>query len=240
MNESLSLAGDHESPLETFGFETFRSSSYRMISPPVLRNFQDYWNRLDPDQYLCDGGHYRRRRFGRFVYSLRPSHLERLPDGPFFQSRHHNPLHGGILRQFAPLEPGFAEHSLLHKMIDFHCRRIDVVMPREKWLVYVHQIRILASLQEMGHPSPEGLHQDGHDFVAQILINRSMVSGGASHIYENPKQKIYQQTLLQPLDSILVDDCRVWHFVTPIRPLRFDSSGYRDMLLIDFNPAEER
>src|SRR6478736_8328667 len=59
------------------------------------------WNALPPDNYLKDGGRYRKRRHSCFV-----QHGERLTQSPHrahWQPLEYNALHGGMQRWFEPM-----------------------------------------------------------------------------------------------------------------------------------------
>jgi hypothetical protein len=187
------------------------------------------WQRLPPDEYLADGGRYRQRRYSRF--HLAGGRLELLAHAPFFQSLAFNPVNGGQARLFAPLEPGFAASSALRELVF----ALVEMLPRAEWACGVHQIRTLAD-GGPGRPSPEGIHQDGHHFVAQVMVARTGVEGGRSVVYNGQRRPLHAVTLTRALETLVVDDRRVFHDVSDIHPAG-DGPGHRDMLLVDFVPA---
>lgn len=87
-----------------------------------------------------------------------------------------------------------------------------------------------------GPLAPEGIHEDGHHFVAQVLINREGVTGGESELYDRDRTPIYWTTLLEPYEAIVIDDRRVFHGVSAVRSEAGVRTGVRDMMLIDFFP----
>jgi hypothetical protein len=100
--------------------------------------------------------------------------------------------------------------------------------------VRVHQIRIVALPGEPGLPAPEGVHQDGTDFLALHLVRRQNVAGAESTIYDPGRRPIATYTMRQPLDSFIIEDPRVLHGVTPVHTADGRTPGARDMLGIDF------
>ena len=52
-------------------------------------SFSDTWNDLEQDQFMADGGRYRRRRFSEFVYDNSAGTVTPLRHAPFFQSSDH-------------------------------------------------------------------------------------------------------------------------------------------------------
>jgi hypothetical protein len=102
------------------------------------------------------------------------------------------------------------------------------------WHVEVHQFRIEAHPGEAGHPTPEGLHRDGVDFVLVLLIRRWNIVSGTTTIHDLDSRQLGSFTLADPFDAALVDDRRVYHGVTPVEPLDPFSPAYRDVLVATF------
>ncbi|MET8129946.1 2OG-Fe dioxygenase family protein [Streptomyces sp. NPDC005065] len=57
-------------------------------------------------------------------------------------------------------------------------------------------------------------------FVAQVLINREGITWGESQLYDRERTPIFRTTLLEPLESIVIDDRRVFHGVSGVTPTR--------------------
>ena len=119
---------------------------------------------------------------------------------------------------------------------DFAC--FEVAKPEllaDPWEVWIHQIRIDASGESMVKPAPEGIHHDGHDFIAMHFMGRENVAGGGSFLYDNDKKLLQTHMLERPLDTIYANDHCVMHAVDPIRPVDSALPAWRDMLIIDFD-----
>ena len=109
----------------------------------------------------------------------------------------------------------------------------------ENWFIEAHQFRIKAQPNDIGKPTPEGIHRDGVDFVLMAIINRRNITGGLTKIY-NLEKKLKNQFLLDTfLDIALVDDHQVYHSVTEIQVEDVQKSdiGLRDVLVITFKKA---
>jgi hypothetical protein len=199
------------------------------------------WEHLEPDNYLKDGAHFRLRRFGLFY--LLPSTGELLPlsPAPYFQSAGINTYAGGIERRFAPLLDATRTNKFLHELIKFNFRQfpVDIQMAHQPWEIDVHQFRIIATQNEQGEPTPEGIHHDGDDFNAIHLIRRQNTTGGINTVYDNDRNPLASITLIQPMDSVLVWDPHVMHGVTPIHPKKPTESAIRDVLVIGYNHCPE-
>lgn len=195
------------------------------------------WDDLKLDNYLKDNGRFRQRRFGLF-YML-PSTGELLPLSPaaYIQTRKINTYAGGIARKFAPLLEKTLTNQFLHDLIKFNFRQFPVDSSRthQPWEIDVHQFRIVASQDEQGQPTPEGIHHDGDDFNCIHLIGRQNASGGVNTVCDNNRNPLTTCTLHQPMDSIIVWDPYVMHGVTPIYPTNPSESAIRDVLVIGYN-----
>ncbi len=197
-------------------------------------DFANYWSLLTPDLYMGDGGRYRLRRYGQFETDSDGS-LRQLVHGPYEQPRHINLLNGGIQRQFDPLEPGFAQHPVLHGVLDVLMHIIDAVEGQTTaWNVKLHPYRILAKPGVAGQPTPEGLHRDGVDYVVSMLVKRSNVVGGESTATDVQRQVLTRVTLAEPMQLLILDDVHTLHEVTPVLPSDPSAEAYRDVLVVAF------
>ncbi len=195
------------------------------------------WGNLEPDSYLKDGARFRLRRFGLFYLLPSTWELLPLPPAPYFQSAGINAYAGGIERNFAPLLDATLANQFLHELIKFNFRQfpVDSQMSHKPWEIDVHQFRIVATQDEQGEPTPEGLHHDGDDFNVIHLIRRQNATGGTSTVCDNDRNLLASCTLRQPMDSVLVWDPHVMHGVTPIHPENPSEPAIRDVLVIGYN-----
>lgn len=219
------------------------TAGYAHLSPELLdprragcteqqvSEFVDSWNALPRDPYisaLATAG--RQRRYGRLA--VLEESIGVLPPAPFVQSDDVNPVFGGIERKFAELDPAVAASPVLASLIRLvgECLPVpDLVWPSD---LGIHQIRVPALLDTDGEPTPEGIHQDGHRFVAQVFIGRTAIEGGQSTFYEDGRA-VYEAYLTHPFECLMVDDRRMFHGVSSISPIG-SAPGWRDMLLLDF------
>jgi hypothetical protein len=102
----------------------------------------------------------------------------------------------------------------------------------KSWHVEIHQFRIEASADKSGEPTPEGMHQDGVDWVLVLLVRRENVASGETRIADLRRNFIGAFVLAEPFDSALVNDARVYHGVTSIAPLDPTRPTWRDVLVV--------
>jgi hypothetical protein len=198
--------------------------------------FASSWDYLGLDRFMADGGRYRRRRFAAFEISA--DAIVRKPHQPHYQSRDYNPLNGDIERWFEPVLDENADHPFLRTLLDVSRWAftsagisVDAGWP---WHAEMHQFRIEAMPEGVGHPTPEGMHRDGVDWVCVMLIKRENVLSGTTEIFDDSTESVNRFTLTEPLDTVFLNDTRVRHGVTPILRLTPEHEGYRDVLVLTF------
>jgi hypothetical protein len=159
-----------------------------------------------------------------------------LPQEPYFQPEGENPYAGGINREFAPLLPDTVHNPFLQALVRSTFACLPVTGPRQgkTWEVRIHQVRIVASPGKPGLPAPEGIHQDGTTFLTLHMVRRRNVVGGKSTIYDLDRKPIQDYTMREPLDSMILEDPRIMHGVTPVRSADGLTVGVRDLLGVDF------
>ncbi|MFL6658566.1 MAG: 2OG-Fe dioxygenase family protein [Massilia sp.] len=218
--------------------DALRTSGYALLAPhdvaalagcslADLDTLAASWDALAPDNYLKDGGRYRRRRHSCFIQD--GAQLTQTPHRAHWQPVEYNALHGGMHRLFEPVEPATvslpAWGQLLRALGDV-CTKVRDAHP---WFVEAHQFRI-DTLDGIGRPTPEGAHRDGVDFVAVLLVGRHHIKGGETRVFEAAGPDGKRFTMLAPWTLLLLDDARVIHESTPIQPT--GENGHRDTLVL--------
>jgi hypothetical protein len=214
--------------------------SEELYIPPHLQNawkqLQAEYPAMPVDKFLPDGGAYRFRRYDSFRFNPTNGELELKPHKTYFQDADINHVTGGIVRDFAPLTDTIANNPFLHELIrfDFAQFPIEPHMHSGEWQVDVHLIRVLAQKNQTGHPTPEGIHRDGAEFVTVHLAELDNVTGGESSVYDDDKKHLASFTLQNVMDAYLFNDAVLWHGVIPIHPIVGDK-GVRSILTFDFH-----
>jgi hypothetical protein len=201
---------------------------------PHWRQLREDWNHLEPDRFLRDGATFRLRRYGRFSWDPAGDTLTPLPHEPYQQPADENPYAAGAARQFAPLLPATVQNPILHALVRCTYDQLPVDAEPQRWEVRIHQIRIVATPETPGLPAPEGIHQDGTDFLTLHMVGRHNVIGGETTIYDLARQPLFSYVMQDELDSVILQDPRVLHGVTPVHSADGRSVGTRDLLGIDF------
>ena len=193
--------------------------------------FAASWNDLGLDTYMADGGRYRKRRHAAFAVT--PAGVSRKPAQPHYQSRDFNALNGGVARWFEPVGP-VADGPAFQAIMRLCTGLFDGLTPAPAWHVEAHQFRIEARPGQEGQPTPEGMHQDGVDWVLVLLVGRVNIASGETSIHGLDRRPLGHFTLERPMDAAFVDDHRVFHGVTAVRPLDPGQPAHRDVLVLTF------
>ncbi len=195
--------------------------------------FAASWDDLKLDQYMADGGRYRRRRHA--IYGARAGEaIVRKPHAPHYQGLDYNPLNGGIERWFEPIA-AVGDGPSMATILDFSRATFERLAPDVRaWHIETHQFRIEARPGEPGQPTPEGLHRDGVDYVLVLLIRRHNIAQGTTTIHALDHRLLGSFTLTDPFDAALVNDAQVYHGVTLVEPIDPTASAFRDVLVVTF------
>jgi hypothetical protein len=194
--------------------------------------FASSWNDLPLDTQLPDGHRYRRRRHATLSARAGEDGWRLEPHRPHYQSLDYNVLVGGIERWFEPIRPEIVLGESFDRIVGFCLRFFGAMRPDVGWHIECHQFRIEARPEAAGHPTPEGVHRDGVDYVLVLMVNRTNIESGTTTVHGADGKLLGSFTLSEPLDAALVDDNRVKHGVTAVRPIDPGKVAYRDVLVV--------
>ena len=197
---------------------------------------QELWVNLPADKYMPLESICRFRRYGSFhQYCTMNGLMDRLEAAelrPHWQPEEYNRIYGGKERWFAPLT-GLSQLSYWAQLLiglGTIFRRVDHT---NHWFIETHQIRVTSHLG-IGDPTPEGLHRDGVDFVAIILVNRQGIRGGITHIYSTKENTTTSIMLVDHCSALILADKKVLHRTSVIFSQQIDQPGWRDVLVLTY------
>jgi hypothetical protein len=197
---------------------------------PALAAWRPLWAHLPSDNFLKDGGRYRKRRHSCFV--VNGEQLTQVPHRAHWQPLEYNALHGGMQRLFEPMDAELVSQAAWQNLLLWLGQVCSGLKGAQPWFVEAHQFRI-DTTNGIGRPTPEGAHRDGVDLVAVFLVDRQGVKGGETRVFEADGPKGQRFTLTEPWSLLLLDDARVIHETTPIQPVQADlKDAHRDTLVI--------
>lgn len=177
------------------------------------------------------------RRYGLERTSAGEWAITALPDTTFRQAVTD---YRAAPRTFALMEEAITFHPGVLALLTSAAETANAVRPDAQRLdAYIHQVTVMARAQQTGHPAPEGLHQDGADFIISAMVmERDNIRGGVSRIFEG--QHGTQPLLeieLQPGQGIFQMDAGsdLWHEVSPVAVDDPSRDGHRMTFGIDLH-----
>jgi hypothetical protein len=228
----LTPLADLDNQLAAAGYAVLDAPSVQSLAgntPAEMAAWLPHWEGLPADQYLKDGGRYRRRRHGSFV--IEAGQVQQAPHRAHWQPVSYNALHGGIERWFEPLPAALAQDAAWQRLLSALAGHADVLRGKNTWYAEAHSFRI-DTTDGIGRPTPEGAHRDGVDLVAVMLMSRVGIKGAETRVFDARGPQGVRFTLTQPFSTLLLDDERVVHESTPIQPLEGATTSHRDTLVL--------
>jgi hypothetical protein len=223
--------------VERDGFALVRAAALRPLVEgpgplPDWERFAASWDDMPLDTQLPDGHRYRRRRHATLSARAGGEGWRLEPHRPHYQSVDYNSLVGGIERWFEPMRPEIVAGESFDRIVRFCLRFFGAMRPGVDWHIECHQFRIEARPGAAGQPTPEGVHRDGVDYVLVLMVNRTNIESGTTTVHGADGKLLGSFTLSEPFDAALVDDNRVRHGVTAVRPIDPGRAAYRDVMVV--------
>ena len=180
-------------------------------------------------------GQYRLRRYSaieirtEFWNAAQELVVHKLAHKDFTQSSEYNKHQGDLARTFEEIEDetlqsaGFKEMCLLFKN---HNNLSD---GQE---LEIHQLRVKVLNNEPTPVAPEGVHQDGYNYIGMIGINRTNITGGELLAYKNKEEEPFIRYELGDGEMLMLKDDILWHNATNIEKKDESKAAYGDWFVI--------
>ncbi len=169
---------------------------------------------------------YRRRAVSRFAMHKNGHdwNFKRIPTKSFSQTEAKIAENyfdiRSLPRVFTEIDEQHVEQPLFHQLLTGLARRVGGYHPEISALdITVHHVLVETFTERVTSNSPEGIHQDGYDYIVSALVmERRNVLGGESQIFDEDKTTKILTTTLQPGHGILQPDknTHLWHKVSQI------------------------
>ncbi|WP_298309864.1 2OG-Fe dioxygenase family protein [uncultured Aquimarina sp.] len=143
------------------------------------------------------------------------------------------------------------ENELFSELLKKMAGLVKKIHPEvRKIQITSHFMRTISKEKIKGENSPEGVHEDGAQYImSALVVNRQNITGAESQVYEkttsDTNELIYKK-VLQPGEFIFQADTGeeftfgndLWHYVTPIEPEDITNPGIRDIIGFDMDILE--
>jgi hypothetical protein len=178
-------------------------------------------------------GSYRLRRYSRIRMGEQPEVDEtcnyiKLSQKPFHQSEDYNKHQGGMSRLFEDIEDEVVVSLGMREVCD---KFLQACGFENDHVIEVHQMRIITS-GEKTPVSPEGVHQDGYDYIAIIGVERYNISGGRAFVYRTYGGKPIFESVLNNGEMLMINDRNLWHNASGITRIDPDAQGHMDTIIL--------
>ncbi len=142
-------------------------------------------------------------------------------------------------RSYAELPKTLMRSSKLRNFLREAADMVDVAHGGARSLeIVVWLVSVTATANQSGLASPEGIHQDGADYIVPALIvDRDNIVGGESVIRRGRGGPVIFRDELQVGEGLLHSDrgSDLWHFVTPFGLQdKLRRTGHRNTIGLDF------
>lgn len=171
-------------------------------------------------------GQYRLRRYSviRFV----DGQVVEIDKHDFMQTDQVNHFQGNVVRRFEPLLAGTLQSDGLRELCALF---MEANMLFDGQEIEIHQMRIDAIFDET-LVSPEGVHQDGFDYVAIVGIDRHNIVGGEIMLYLGSHEAPFFRKVLENGELVMLADSQLWHNARPIRTVDHQQAGHMDLFVL--------
>lgn len=140
-----------------------------------------------------------------------------------------------IDRKFKELPDALFDDDL-RKIILFVLNRMRSYTSFSNFWFTIHHTFIFCENGTTATNSPEGIHQDGMDFiVSAFVVERKNIKGAKSIIYNGDKKNKIFECVLKDGQGILQADLNttLWHEVTEISQINLNEIAYRSSIGFD-------
>ncbi|WOA53820.1 2OG-Fe dioxygenase family protein [Dickeya solani] len=214
------------------------SQEWIAVEPEEENSFKAYWDNLAEDEnfknYTC-----RERRILRFFHQPgRPLQLNTDADYRSTVKYDIDYKPGPNHLQYA--EEGFIHHPLLQRIV-----ATDIAMMRpwmaadRQYAIDIHQFRVKAK-KGSSSPTTSGIHQDGMAWICMHFIQSVDTQPVVSEIFTSAQETsppLLATAMSRFLETLIVNDKKLYHRAGSVRPAATAESAYRDLLLVTFRPV---
>ena len=208
--------------------------NHLLNSGPISDQIQQSFDHLPEDRYLSESFNYRMRRYHSGYITNEALRWDKEPK-IFNQAKAINQLAGGVQRQF-PSIPVLTRKFISNQII---MGKLYNKLPQGDYDIGVHQIRIIANDTYMGKPAPEGIHQDGFDYLCVFCVNLDNATGGDSLLVDlKDHANLLVDLALKPGEMLLFNDRLFAHYASPIMP-KLPGEARRDVFVMTFKKRNQ-
>lgn len=199
-----------------------------LLPAAELLPLQDSFNTLPQDSYV--DARLRSRCYSVFKLKNEGT-LERQCTKKFMQSKAINKALGDVERQYEEIPEELDHIPAFIKMFEEFKARTHL---DPESMIEAHQIRWHCK-KNIKIPAPEGVHQDGFDFIGIFMADTNNVDGGEIMLYKAPDNAPFFKKHLDPGEFVILNDKKLFHNAAPLVPTPNDEDGHWDVIVLTAN-----
>ena len=171
---------------------------------------------------------FRKRRYS--VIKPYPGNIQIVENSSFNQSSAYNKFQGDVDRKFEDVEQDVLSSQPMAKLLSMFLKSNDLDGGHR---MDVHQMRIITGdyPYESVEVSPEGIHQDGYDYIAMIGVKRHNATGGHITVSREKDSVPFINMALEDGDMFMLNDKELWHSGTTLRAADPADIAYIDLFV---------
>jgi len=125
------------------------------------------------------------------------------------------------------------ENELFHHFLIVVAKLVKNIHPNINMLkITSHFMRTICNTKIKGENSPEGIHEDGSDYIiSALVINRD--NSGNKNVLFSRELKVGEFAFQADTGEEKTFGNDLWHYVTPIEPIDLKQVGIRDIIGLD-------
>lgn len=191
---------------------------------PMVASFDS----LTPSAYK--DGSYRLRRYSVFHYDKLAKMVSKQPHEAFVQDDSLNKFQGNVTRDYDDLTDATIADAEFIAMLDAFATTANLPDVSK---IAIHQMRIIAKdCDANAVATPEGIHQDGFDYIGVFTTRRHNVAGGELYVWQDKTDAVPIATLDPKAgDYCVLNDKQLWHSAGDVAPAQA-GQGFWDLFVL--------
>lgn len=195
--------------------------TYQFDNITFSNNVKESFNCIKSDKY------YNTLRYRAFsLIDIKENKLQ--GDPIFIQSSNYNNYLGDKIRYYPNIDKKLLNDSSFNKLISNFSQIINQGKKKFRY-IYIHQIRIICN--NITNPIPEGIHQDGFDYICIACVLKKNINSPFNEILDKNKNVIISKEL-ENNDILYLNDRKFYHNVTTFTKKNKENDGHRDIFVL--------
>jgi hypothetical protein len=207
-------------PSQSVQLENDFSTYYSGTTPDSYKNAIDQLNHEEKNMFMAILP-FRRRAHSQLSVNINGRgdifNIRELQKQPFTQKVTDNRL---MERNFNPVSPSIIFHPFIKDLLQEIVTILGKEKPVQEIDVHIHQVGHFTRSLEPIPLVPEGIHQDGFNYIlGALVIDRQNILGGESQFFEPDLKEVRASATLIPSEGLFHKDAGtdLWHNATPIQ-----------------------